>query len=320
MKTIVINDRVLSILRYMLMFVMIYTLILPMFNISGTVTVTESEGIEYGVGGGSLPDQYNTGEIEYELSGLSDFDIFSRPRMLLYDTYRVQRGDTISEIAVSMGLNEDTLLSVNSIRNSRLLQINQVLRIPNQDGVYHSVAGTDTLSSISQRYNACADAIKVANELFSDSINHKASLFIPGGRMDWVNRQEINGDLFVWPVTGRLTSSFGYRQNPFGGGRQFHNGIDISGPTGTAIRAAMSGRVTTAAYNDIWGNYIVISHHSGYRTLYAHLHEIQVRPGALVGTGERIGTLGSTGRSTGPHLHFTVFKDGIAVNPRVLMR
>ena len=82
----------------------------------------------------------------------------------------------------------------------------------------------------------------------------------------------------------------------------------------------MAGRVTAVGYNNVYGNYVVINHHSGYRTLYGHLNAIRTRTGAYVVQGERVGDVGSTGQSTGPHLHFTVYKNGVTVNPRALMR
>jgi murein DD-endopeptidase MepM/ murein hydrolase activator NlpD len=82
----------------------------------------------------------------------------------------------------------------------------------------------------------------------------------------------------------------------------------------------MSGRVSAAGWDDTFGNYVLISHHSGYRTMYGHLSVARVKTGAYVGTGERIGDVGSTGLSTGPHVHFTVYKNGVTVNPRSLMR
>ena len=82
----------------------------------------------------------------------------------------------------------------------------------------------------------------------------------------------------------------------------------------------MAGRVSHVGYDNLYGNFVLVSHHSGYRTLYAHMSTVRVRPGTQVATGERIGDVGSTGLSTGPHLHFTVFKDGVTVNPRSLMR
>ena len=308
-------------LRLLLFITLVYTLSLPLLPAANTRLAGATE-LEEGMGGGLTTVQFDFDlfEEDLDLFGVLEPAEFSRPKLLVFDTYRVKSGDTISEIAMSMGLNEDTLLSVNGIRNSRLLQINQVLKIPNQDGIYHNVSSGETLSSISERYNAEIDSIKIVNEMFSDYLVINSSVFIPSARMDWIARQEINGDLFIWPVTGRITSPYGMRNDPFGRGRLFHNGIDIGASSGTPIRAAMSGRVLSTAYNEVYGNFVVITHHSGYRTFYAHMNTISVRPGANVVTGERIGQVGTTGLVTGPHLHFTVYKDGVTVNPRILMR
>jgi len=271
---------------------------------------------ENGVGGGVNPE-----EINLELTGIPEPEEYSMPRMLTFSSYSLVSGDIIGNIAMRTGLNEDTLISVNDVKNARLLQIGQVIKIPNQDGVYYNVKNGDTLTGIAEKYNTAVSAISTANELFSDTLAVNASLFIPGARLDWVNRQEINGDLFIWPCSGHISSSYGYRIAPFGGTRQFHSGIDISSAMGSPVRAAMAGRVIQVGLNDYsWGNYVIINHHSGYRTFYAHMSQVRTREGAYVETGERIGDIGSTGLSTGPHLHFTVYKNGVTVNPRTLMR
>jgi murein DD-endopeptidase MepM/ murein hydrolase activator NlpD len=255
------------------------------------------------------------------IGGVSEPEHFSKPRTLVYNTYTVKKGDYIGNLAIAFGLEDDTLLSVNKVRDSRAIQIGQVLRIPNQDGIMHTVSRGETLSGIAAKYKSDSESIKVANELFSERVNSGTSLFIPGARLDWVTRQEINGDLFVWPVTSRrITSAYGYRSSPFTGRRQFHSGVDIGSPAGTPIRAAMAGRVSVAGWDNTLGNHVVISHHSGYRTLYGHMSVIRVKSGAYVATGERIGDVGSTGQSTAPHLHFTVYKNGVTVNPRTLMK
>ena len=283
----------------------------------------ETEATANGLGGGYLEnsiDEEHFGETVYLETVVLEPDFFSGPRMLLYTTYTVQRGDIIGALAENYGLNQDTLLSINNITNSRLIQIGQVLRIPNQDGIMYTVRQGDTLESIAEKHQSDASAIQHANELFSAAALPGSALFIPGARLEWSVRQEINGDLFIWPAAGRITSPYGYRRSPFTNIRQFHNGLDIGAPMGAPVRAAMSGRVSTVGWDDILGNYIIISHSSGYRTLYAHLSQTRVRAGAYVGTGERIGDVGSTGLSTGPHVHFTVFRNNSAVNPRSLMR
>ena len=274
-----------------------------------------------GVGGGIFPENITSHpEIDFEILGMPEPEEYSLPHILTFGSHVIVQGDMIGYIAIRSGLNEDTLISVNDIKNTRLLQIGQVIRIPNQDGIYYTVKAGDTLESIAAQYSTTTSNISFVNELFTDTLAPNSVLFIPGAKLDWVNRQEINGDLFIWPVTGRITSSYGYRTDPFAGTRQFHTGLDISAVEGTPIKAAMAGRVSQIGYDDSYGNHVLITHHSGYRTLYAHMSVIRVKAGAYVETGERIGDVGNTGQSTGPHLHFTVYKDGVTVNPRVLMR
>ena len=244
---------------------------------------------------------------------------FSRPRLLLHASYRVVPDDTVSELAEIFGLNQDTLLSINNISQPRLLQIGQELRIPNQDGILHQVQPGETLEKIAEQYKTDGETIRIANELFSSRVNTGSSLFIPGARYDPSKFNEIVGTLFNWPIRGWITSSYGYRSDPFGGPRQFHSGLDIGGVMGAPVRAALSGRVVFVGYNEVMGNYIVISHHAGYRTLYGHLNQTHVKSGDYVRTGDRIGEVGSTGLSTGPHLHFTVYKNGRTTNPRFLL-
>ncbi|MDR2158981.1 MAG: M23 family metallopeptidase [Treponema sp.] len=280
---------------------------------------------ETGMGGRGYPENALSGETSGTLAGMEgpgvpEPEAFSRSKVLLYSTYTVQPDDNIGFLAEKFGLNEDTLISLNKINNTRLLQIGQMLKIPNQDGILYPVEKGDTLAGIAETHKADAAAIRTANELFSDSVREGTELFLPGARMDWVTRQEINGDLFLWPVSGYITSAYGYRRSPFTGVRQFHSGLDIGSAMGSPVRAAMAGRVSHVGWDDAFGHYAVISHHSGYRTLYGHMSVIRTKSGAYVGAGERIGDVGSTGLSTGPHLHFTVYKNGVTVNPRSLIK
>ncbi|MCL2042527.1 MAG: M23 family metallopeptidase [Treponema sp.] len=244
---------------------------------------------------------------------------FSRTRPLLYGSYSIKQGDVIGNIAANSGLHQDTLISVNNIRNTRLIQIGQVLHVPNQDGILHTVKQGETLQRIATTYRQDIAAIQLANELFGDKIQPNTALFIPGARLPLVEQQERIGTRFIWPVSGRITSSYGNRRSPFSGIVQFHNGIDIAARHGTPVRAAMAGRVTSAGYDDVWGNTIVITQ-GNYRTFYAHMSEIHVATGAHVTAGQRVGSVGSTGISTGPHLHVTIYRNGVTVNPRIYLR
>ncbi|MDO9535713.1 MAG: M23 family metallopeptidase [Bacillota bacterium] len=120
----------------------------------------------------------------------------------------------------------------------------------------------------------------------------------------------------IWPAQGRVTSGFGSRISPFTRRREFHYGIDIAAPRGTLIIASADGKVTEASYRRGHGNTVIINHGYGIRTMYAHLSSISVSVGDQVLKGQKIGLMGSTGVSTGSHLHYEVHLNGVAVNPR----
>jgi murein DD-endopeptidase MepM/ murein hydrolase activator NlpD len=121
--------------------------------------------------------------------------------------------------------------------------------------------------------------------------------------------------VLIWPVSGTITSPFGMRPNPFGGGPEFHSGLDIAAPTGTTVTAAASGTIISAGWYGGYGNYILIDHGGGMATGYGHLSQIFVSAGQHVQKGQAIGAVGSTGQSTGPHLHFEVRLNGKPTDP-----
>ena len=318
-------------LRLIMGFSIVYYMLLfggsPVPAVLRGVRLFPAASPETGMGGMSYLEsggfETDAGEVSVELAsftGIPEPAEFSKPRMLLSASYRVRAGDTISDLAEYFGLNQDTLHSINEIKHARLIQIGQILKIPNQDGIIHRVKRGETLAVIAGLYQTDPQKIRTVNELISHELSPGTALFIPGARLDWADLQEINGDLFSWPIRGYITSPYGYRPSPFTGVRQFHSGIDIGAVMGAPIRAAMSGRVSSVGYDDAYGNFVAISHHSGYRSFYAHLSVVRVKSGTYVATGERIGDVGTSGRSTGPHLHFTVYKNGVTVNPRALIK
>jgi murein DD-endopeptidase MepM/ murein hydrolase activator NlpD len=119
------------------------------------------------------------------------------------------------------------------------------------------------------------------------------------------------------PFQGRITSTFGHRENPFGGSNvETHKGLDISGPIGSPVKAMAEGTVEFAGRRGGFGNCIMLKHANGFETLYGHLSEIKVRVGEKIEIGQTIGKIGSTGRSTGPHLHYEIHKNGHQINPQ----
>lgn len=126
-----------------------------------------------------------------------------------------------------------------------------------------------------------------------------------------------DGGKFKWPAPSytRISDEYGYRTHPILGTQQFHNGVDMAAPNGSPILAAYDGEVIAASYSPTMGNYIMIDHGDGLITIYMHASSVSVSPGTMVARGEQIGCVGSTGRSTGPHLHFSVRENGSYVSP-----
>ena len=254
-------------------------------------------------------------------------------RELYYFTYMIQEGDMISKIAERFEVTQDTLISVNNIKASRLIQPGQYLKIPSMDGILYTTKEADeTLESICSKLfeeddktsrepvHLDADKCALANNIAKDDkLAAGASVFIPDARLNWTQKQEINGDLFTKPIHSwyYYSSYYGSRTNPFNAAkRTFHGGLDMACPQGTKIYAALAGKVSAVGYNATYGHYVTVSHHSGYQTLYGHMKQAaSVKVGQSVSTYTVLGYVGSTGMSTGPHLHFGVYKNGRSINP-----
>ncbi|MDR0656952.1 MAG: M23 family metallopeptidase, partial [Treponema sp.] len=223
--------------------------------------------------------------------------------------------DSVSRIAARYSLSMDAIIASNGISNARRLREGENLRIPNMDGIPYTLRKGDTLEKISKNMGVPLEAILDANDIQDDIIAAGTQLFIPGARMKKEDLHLAMGDAFIYPVRGRLTSGYGWRNDPISGVRRYHAALDIAVPEGTTVKAAMDGRIATVGYNATYGRYIIMSHGSGFQTMYAHLSSVPVKQNAWVLQGAKIGESGNTGYSTGPHLHFAVYKNGRAVNP-----
>ena len=129
----------------------------------------------------------------------------------------------------------------------------------------------------------------------------------------------INEDI-CRPAVGKISSPFGYRINPVSEKLSFHTGIDIAADAGSPVKAAYYGMVAEAGEDDVYGKFIKLNHGNGIETFYAHCSALKVKTGDIVGAGQTIATVGSTGWSTGPHLHFSIIINGIYCNPGYLIR
>jgi murein DD-endopeptidase MepM/ murein hydrolase activator NlpD len=232
-----------------------------------------------------------------------------------WSSYTVKRGDSISRIAANHAISMDAVIASNNISNARRLREGETLRIPNMDGIPYTVKKGDTFSKVSKSMGVPLDAILDANDIQSDSVAVGTVLFIPGAKMRAEDLKLALGELFIYPVKGRLSSPYGWRDDPISGVRRYHAALDLAAGMGTPVKASMDGKVSMVGYNATYGNYIIINHNNSYQTMYAHLNVTSVKQGDSVLQGSKIGEVGSTGYSTGPHLHFAIYKSGRAVNP-----
>lgn len=246
--------------------------------------------------------------------------------------YVVLPGDTVSAIAGKFGVSVDTIRWENNLASLSAIKPGQILRILPVTGVRHKVGRGETIYSIAKKYGANSQAMVdfpfnnfLDNETFSLAVGQ--DLIVPEGEkpnvVPWsptryvAQRTPDAGKVsalgaFVWPIGGVITQRFVW----------YHQGLDIATAMGTPILAADAGRVRVSGWVDNagYGNRVEIDHGNGYVTRYAHMSRIDVVVGQNVNRGDRIGLEGSTGRSTGPHLHFEIIKGGVRVNPLDYLR
>ncbi len=228
--------------------------------------------------------------------------------------YVVKEGDTLSLIAERFDLDLDTIASLNRQWGSgvHLVRVGERIRIPNQDGIFLPL--DRPLEKLCAEKGVPPEVVLQANRLSAPEVRRGLLLFFPGVQHTGIERSVVTGTAFLRPVAGWTSSAYGYRHDPFTEVVQFHRGIDIAANPGAAVRSALDGRVTVVGENLVLGTYIVIRHQIGFSTVYGHLMQTFVQPGQTVSRGQRIGLVGSSGKSTGPHLHFEVRRHGRPVN------
>ncbi len=231
--------------------------------------------------------------------------------------YTVKEGDTLSSIGAKFDLSIDSLKWANPSINWQKVKPGVVVKVPPVTGVVYKVKPGDTVYSIAKKFQTDAQGIvDFPMNTFSDdetfALVAGQTLIVPDGIMsDEVSPSAPNIARVLTPDAGSVTASgsfvwpgFGKITQPF---RWYHKGLDIANHDGGAILAADSGTVVVSGWsNSGYGNHVIIDHGNGYQTLYAHLSSISVANGIRVNRGATIGQMGSTGRSTGTHLHFEI--------------
>lgn len=227
--------------------------------------------------------------------------------------YVVREGDSLSQIAEMFDVTTNTILWANDIEKASNIQPGDSLVILPIVGVRHVVKSGDTIASIAKKYQGDTEEILSYNQLSSASeIGVGDTLIIPGGNIHTAPPKRVAQVSAAGPASRQVQSSD--FSHPLPGavrtqGIHGYNAVDLASPVGTPVRAAGSGEVIiskASGWNGGYGNYIVIKHANGAQTLYSHLSSNSVGVGAWVSAGEVIGHVGSTGRSTGAHLHFEV--------------
>lgn len=251
--------------------------------------------------------------------------------------YVVQSGDTAESIAALFGLRPSTVIGSNNATAVAELISGTVLRIPNRDGFFVYVNEFDTIELFSQAYKCDKSDIIKANALADAALDGISELFIPEAVPMAVIETEANGEKafssvgeggtgsfysasLIYPVAAEITSPFGLRNDPFTGQERIHNGMDFPVKEGTAILASGSGRVVFADEMRGYGTTLVIDNGGGYSTLYAHCSALLAAADDFVKRGQPVALSGSTGRATGPHLHFEIRHNNIPVDPEFFLQ
>jgi len=234
-------------------------------------------------------------------------------------TYRVQKGESLLLLASVFNLPYETLATLNGLPNAQSLTPGEDLLVPSQAGLFLALKQPTEIDRMIDAREAQLTSPMIPLTIQKGTVPVRFQ-FYPGERFSPLERAFFLGILFRFPLPRAvLTSSFGMRINPFSGHPAFHAGIDLAAPTGTAVYAARDGDVSYVGTNVLLGHHIVVSHGGGYETVYGHLSRILVSLHQHVLSGMIIGRVGSTGMSTGPHLHFEIRKQGVPENPVPLL-
>jgi murein DD-endopeptidase MepM/ murein hydrolase activator NlpD len=233
---------------------------------------------------------------------------YSPPRIY---SYTMKLGEDIWTIIAKTSLNIDTIATLNRIDFIGMIHQDVEVYIPDTLGIFFEAERT-ARSDLAEAYGLSEDEILT----LEDPAGTGAILFfVPEKTLSFLERVYLTGVVFHAPLMGRQTSKYGVREDPFVNERTFHGGVDISAKEGKLVRASRWGTVRYAGEASGYGNLVVLEHELGYYTLYAHLSEILVETEENVDTGQALGKVGSSGRSTGFHLHFEIRRFDIPFNP-----
>jgi hypothetical protein len=226
---------------------------------------------------------------------LPPVDIFEYPK---------RASDDLFSVNARMGMRYDTLATLNGTAGKAAFGARSRILVPSQEGLFLNKPPRGDLESM-MLSTRIADGKKPQTLVVVRDGRADTVYFFPGEEFTPMERSYFLGILFRIPIDKpRITSLYGWRKDPFTGSPEFHGGIDFGAPEGTEVHAARDGTVDEVGEDEVLGNFVVITHPGGYQTVYGHLSSICVTMRQKVTTGAIIGSVGRTGRATGPHLHF----------------
>lgn len=220
--------------------------------------------------------------------------------------------DDLFSLSARLSLPYETLATLNGLENPRYFNDGERVLIPSMPGIFIAEQARNDLDLLLAARLDIGATVPVTL-----AIDRGPRLrFYPGARMQGIERSFFLNVGFRIPLpTGVLTSSYGIRRSPIDGLHRMHNGIDLAAPAGTTVFAARGGQIVESSENPVLGIYLIIEHEGGWRTVYGHLSSVSVMLNQKVLSGTIIGRVGSTGLSTGPHLHFEIRMGGSARDP-----
>jgi murein DD-endopeptidase MepM/ murein hydrolase activator NlpD len=230
-------------------------------------------------------------------------------------SYTLKEGEDIWTLIAKTSLTIDAIATLNRIDFIGMLRQDVTVFLPDTIGIFFDAerqAEQNNTLMLAEKYAISeGDILKVTDP----QDQNRTFLFLPEVQLSFLERTYLTGVVFYSPLMGIETSKFGKRADPLINEEAFHSGIDITSEEGKKVHAARWGRIVYAGTSDGYGNLVVIEHELGYYTLYGHLQEILVEIDDNVDSGQIIGRVGATGRTTGPHLHFEIHREEGSLNP-----
>ena len=258
---------------------------------------------------------------------LSESTIASKNRMLkktrkdAYEApviyaYTVKPREDIWNIVAKTSLNIDSIATLNRLDFIGMVRQGVAVYLPDTLGVFVEANTVETAgdaeADLARRFGVKREDVLT----LEDPVKPGGALyFVPEAVLSFLERSYLSGVVFHSPIVGMQTSGYGTRVDPFVNEMTFHGGVDIASSEGKTVRASRWGTVLYADEENGYGKLVILQHELGYYTLYGHLRDIRVAAGENVETGQALGTVGNTGRTTGPHLHFEIRREGKQLNP-----